>query len=263
MHGANFSLWTDGEVVKAARRSGFIPEGESFYGSGAVIEHYSPLVLGLAKHMGAENLVLFGELVGEGIQKGVNYCEGKDFYVFDVAHIIDGHLVFIDYTEDLVNTLNQSGFNTVPTLKWGSFEDVMSLDNLFESKFGGFTAEGYVAKPVVNHRLNSGSRVIIKSKNPKFSERKPSTKTKVIIPDDIKGHVSAAESYITDNRLNNLESKEGKVQQELFGKFMGMLTSDAIEEYMKDNDLELNKSDVRTIKKMLQPAARDIIKRRV
>lgn len=264
LHGANFSLWTDGEDVKAARRSGFIPEDESFYGSAPVVEHYTPLLKELAQSMPMNKLILFGELVGEGIQKGVNYCDGKDFYVFDVATLDEGELVFLDYTETLVNTLHEAGFKTSPILKQGTYQEVIALENLFNSTFGNFTAEGYVAKPVVSHTLPNGSRAIIKSKNSKFSEKKTPTKgSQVQIPDTVKQHVIAAEGYITDNRLNNVESKEGKVEQKLFGKFLGLLIADAVDDYIKDNDLEIEKADIKAVKKLLQPTARDLIKTRL
>ena len=259
LHGANFSLWTDGVEVKAARRSGFIPEDESFYGHKPVLEKYKPLILELYGFIN-KPFVLFGELVGEGIQKGVSYCEGKDFYVFDIATVVDEQLIFADFSEANVQHLESLGFKVVPILGRGTYEQILAIDNLFNSTFGEFTAEGYVAKPVVSHTLSNGSRVGIKSKNQKFSERKsPSRNSEPTISDEIKSHVEKSARYITDNRFDNVLSKEGEFDQKFIGKYIGLLVHDAFSDYIKDEGVELEDSEIKKVKKMLSPFAREII----
>lgn len=259
LHGANFSLWSNGMGVKAARRTGFLEEGESFYGCWPVVEKYKDAALELSRLI-ISPVVLFGELVGPGIQSGVHYSDEKDFIVFDVAYVLDEKLVFLDFTDKIINILKGIGFNVVPVLKRGTYQEVMELDNLYNSTYGDFIAEGYVAKPVVSYVLPNGSRVGIKSKNEHFSEKKSSNKPKIQISDSVRQHSELASDYVTQNRFNNVLSKLGEFDQKLFGKYIGLLVADALDDYIKENEIELESNDLKQIKKLLQNKAREIIK---
>ena len=96
IHGANYSLWTNGVDVIPGRRSGFIMDEKGFFKSTAIREKYEDRVRSLFNEFpGAKSVGVFGELFGgfypgypktvPMIQKGVNYCPGHEFYAFDIS----------------------------------------------------------------------------------------------------------------------------------------------------------------------------------
>ena len=106
--------------------------------------------------------VLYGEGYGAGIQKGGgNYIsDGQAFVLFDVR---------VGYwwlrrlgVDDVAYKL---GLLTVPVIGYGPLELMVRYCRLgFESTWGGFPAEGIVARPMVEFCTRAGHRVITKLK---------------------------------------------------------------------------------------------------
>ena len=107
IHGANYSLWTDGSSVKRGKRSGFV-EGEAFYGDFNF--NYDERVRDMFAYINEtcidmETLSIHGEIYGgkydhpdvekvkgaKKVQKEVSYRPDNDFIVFDIK--VDGKLV--------------------------------------------------------------------------------------------------------------------------------------------------------------------------
>ncbi|QDH49235.1 RNA ligase [Pantoea phage Phynn] len=261
IHGANFSFLTcDGATVIPAKRSGEILPGERFYDCENVVAKYLESVRNLWQKLFVTgfydvlNVQIFGELAGRGVQKDVDYGE-KDFYVFDIK--VNG-----EYLDDrLVSSLaRECGLKMAPLLGYGSYEHLKELPLTFESVVlfspsrtevkGEETvhnineaaddveniAEGYVLKPVVTAYMTNGSRVAIKCKTSKFSEKKNKSTTAFNAPVSLseadKLKLGEYVNYLTENRVKNVLSKidASNLTAKDFGRVAGLTVQDALEE---------------------------------
>lgn len=258
VHGANFSIWFDGEDLKFAKRTGFIEEGDKFYNyreamANQLLEDIEAMYMSLDESLRlsfGETMVIDGELYGCGVQRGVEYCEDQRFIAFGVR--IGEETI---PTGSAISMMENFNIPTVPVLRKGSMRELIEVDNVFDSvvaKNNGIEkspniAEGFCISPAnVFHYLPSGSACVIKSKNDKFSESAPKAKqpkTKVKLTDDQEVIISELSRHITDNRLRNVISKIGTPTPKEFGKVMGFLVRDCIEEYDKENNSNLSKDE--------------------
>ncbi len=240
IHGANFSFWCDGVDVKIARRTAFIEEDESFYECWSVFEKYKDKILALCKYMQDDesdllSIAVYGELYGSGIQSGVDYIDTKDFMCFDIVmHYADQTEATLSF--DLVEiSCDTFDIPVVPVIGKGRLIDMLNLDNDLITTINpkdGNTAEGLVIRPNVNIVDSRGSRVIIKSKNSKWSENKPRKVKKVVqFSEQDQAVFDLMCTYINENRLNNVLSKE---QTDNVPRIIGLLTQDALAEFKND-----------------------------
>lgn len=258
IHGTNFSIIIERDAVTCAKRTGPILAGEDFFGYELILKKYNDSIKAV-QHTIKEgsSMQVFGEFAGHGIQKGVNYGE-KDFYVFDIlVKTAEGTNQFVDdyMMETMCNTF---GFKMAPLLGRGKFDDLIQLPNMLDVVVNDYNelaanegipvankhvwkaivaeaniAEGYVLKPCYPKFFPNGSRVAIKCKNSKFSEKAKSDKpikAKVELTDVDKVAFSTLAAYATLNRVNNVISKIGQVGPKDFGKVMGLTVQDLLEE---------------------------------
>lgn len=258
IHGTNFSIIIERDAVTCAKRTGPILAGEDFFGYEIVLKKYNDSIKAV-QHTIKEgsSMQIFGEFAGGGIQKGVDYGE-KDFYVFDIlVKTTEGTNQFVDdyMMEQICNTF---GFKLAPLLGRGKFDDLIQLPNMLDVVVNDYNelaanegipvankhvwkavvaeeniAEGYVLKPCYPKFFPNGSRVAIKCKNSKFSEKAKSDKPikpKAELTDVDKVALSTLAAYATLNRVNNVISKIGQVGPKDFGKVMGLTVQDILEE---------------------------------
>jgi len=143
--------------------------------------------------------VIYGEFFGDGVQKGVKYCDGKDFRVFDIRHP-EGY--FLNW-EDVERICGELRFLTVPVLHKGKidFETLSSLINIdsVEAKRnrttteGKNTAEGVVVKPLIERLDRRGDRIIVKYKSDQWAENTKNRVGRTINPEDMAAQKSAQE----------------------------------------------------------------------
>ena len=265
IHGANFSLWCDGEQVKAAKRSGFLAPNECFFDSTKIVDRYKHKMLELADILSCQ-VAVFGELCGgryngvsQGpvIQKGVDYAPHNEFFVFDL--MLDG--AFIDF-RSAIKTLRAFGFTPAPILFTGSLQECLDYDHEYVTKVPGMLGletlednitEGNIIRPTNCYYLNSGARVILKRKNSKFSEKSsvPRETIPIVLPDHLQLVVNNFTEYLNENRLNSVISKIGEVTNKDFGKLQGLLIQDALEEFNNEEYESLDK----TYKKLIHKEA--------
>ena len=271
IHGANFSLWTDGEMVRMAKRTSFIDDEASFFG----IQHIkSDLILNaLDLHSGIVGALLssldpskeiwepppivtiYGELFGgtyphpevekvanaKKVQKGVYYCPQNDFIVFDIA--VDRQFLSFKRMRELVEG---AGFNCVEELFRGPFRACLNYRNDFPStiykrydlpKINDNICEGIVIRPEEPRFLFDHSRVMLKSKNAKFAEsasRKEKVKHVADLTGGAKEALDAMIVMVTDNRYDSVVSKMGEVAPKDFGPLQGAMMKDILSELMKE-----------------------------
>lgn len=269
VHGANTSFLCDGEEVRFAKRTSVLSGDENFYDFLSLLEAYKPKVLSLFKRIRATHpavtaISVFGEMFGgryahEGvpavkgmtlIQKGVNYTPVHEFYGFDI-YLFEGETGCYLSVDEVNSLFEAEGFFYARTLKRGSLAECLKYPNAFQSKISQWLGlpdiddnicEGIVIRPVTPQYLRNGSRVLIKSKNARFAEKK-SVKTRnklftesVPYSDSLKAMLPELEAYVTENRLNNVISHIGEVTlPKDFGKIMGMFSKDILEDFMKEH----------------------------
>lgn len=269
VHGANTSFLCDGEDVKFAKRTSVLSEDDKFYDFQSMLEAYKPRVLSLFKiiretHPAVSAISVFGEMFGgryahEGvpaikgltlIQKGVNYTPTHEFYGFDI-YVFEGETGSYLAVDEVNSLFEAEGFFYARSLMRGSLAECLKYPNAFQSKISQWLGlpdiddnicEGVVIRPVTPQYLRNGSRVLIKSKNARFAEKK-SIKARnklftepVPYSDSLKALLPELETYVTENRLNNVISHIGEVTlPKDFGKIMGMFSKDILEDFLKEN----------------------------
>lgn len=258
IHGANFSIWVNATNTRIAKRSGLMPDDTGFfnvYNIAHELKERARYLYRTAKLADSKikEVVIYGELFGGSyphpkiednpkykmVQKGVWYAPDLQFAVFDIK--VDGEFLDCDLTYlYCVNT----GFFPIPTIYEGSFKDCLSLRNDYLSvvhkewslpKIKGNIMEGIVIRPVDNRYLRRGERVIIKSKNRKFSEtndRKPKRPMKLRACG--KKFIEMAIPMVTGNRYDSAISKIGDVTPRDFGRILGAIVQDIHDEISKD-----------------------------
>ena len=237
VHNCNFSFWCDGVEVKVASRTQFV-DG-TFFNCQVVINRYSQGILDWCVRNNVQDLIVYGELYGKGVQKEVEYGD-RDFRAFDV--VIDGT------TQDKLGAISiakDCGLLFTPVIKVGSFKDCLQLPNTFQSWLTPDEfineenfAEGLVIEPVTPAYLNNGSRIHFKNKTESFSEKKRQPKENQVfeLSEQESDLMNSLLEYNTPQRVQNVLSKFGKVTNKDFGKILGLTTQDLLEEFTKETE---------------------------
>ncbi|WP_439479651.1 RNA ligase family protein [Chryseobacterium aquaticum] len=237
VHGANFSFFTDGKEIKIAKRTSFIEIDEKFYNAHQILERYRKNVIDVFQmvktmHPDVETVVIYGELFGGGykhtevepvkvaikVQKGVEYSPYNEFYAFDIK--LNG-TTYLDI--DVVNEIfEETGFFYAKILFQGTLEDALKFPNDFNSKIPAWLGlpeiennicEGTIIKALKTKYFGNGSRVILKNKNEKWTEKSKmvrkdkSAQKEAHFSENAKNIWDEIQKYATANRLNNVVSK--------------------------------------------------------
>lgn len=262
VHGSNFSFLTDGIEIRCAKRTDFLAEDEKFYDYPELLERYKERVIQMfnltkSEFPELETLTIFGEMFGGNyphpdvqkhgqivqIQKGVFYAPIHEFYGFDVK--VNNIYLNVDKANEL---FEKADFLYAKTLFQGDFESCLKYPNAFQSHIAAWLnlpeikdniCEGVVIRPIQSTFFPNGERVLIKNKNEKFAEKKSfknrPPKPKPEYSSALMDLCTETESYITENRLNNVISKIGEVSvPKDFGKIMGLFAKDAVDDFAKD-----------------------------
>ncbi len=298
VHGANTSFLCDGEEVRFAKRTEILAEDEMFYDYQELNNRYKEKVLSLftdikTKYPKVTHISVFGEMFGGKyphdevkanrkvgpIQKGVFYSPEHDFYAFDIYLFTEdgGWFLPVDEVNGLFET---EGFFYAKTIFRGTFAECLKHPNAFQSKIAewlGLPAiednicEGIVIRPVVPTYLRNGARVLIKSKNECFAEKKSVKKRNKLfsepIPhsDALKALIEEGETYVTENRLANVVSHLGEVHlPKDFGKVMGLFSKDALDDFLKEHGglySALDKCEQKSFNKEINKFCTNLVKK--
>ncbi len=175
--------------------------------------------------------------------------------------------------------INDFGFVGNTPLFQGSFRDCLKYPNEFPDPLhklwdlpeveGNNVCEGVVIEPEEPKHFPSGSRVILKNKNAKFSEKASHRKPrKLQLPHEWTvegaGEVQIVFHYITENRLRNvLSHADFGINDKVFGRLMGMFAQDVFKDYLLDRSdkfNELNKKEQDLLKKEMQRKCAECIR---
>lgn len=297
VHGANTCFLCDGTDIQFAKRTAIVADGEIFYDYESLMDEHRERVLALTRDVmntdpDVEQVCIFGELFGGKyahpdvekvknatlVQKGICYCPGHGFYGFDIyLQTADGgRFLDVEHTNAL---FENHGFFYARTLFSGTLDECLAHPNAFITHIPEWLGlppiednicEGIVIRPVVPLFLRSGNRVLIKSKNERFAEKKGVKKSRPAFDaaaeysDELNDLISELERYINPARLDNVISHIGEVDMfKDFGKVTGLLAKDAFEDFMKENALafdELEKTEQKSLKKELTKLATNIVR---
>ena len=258
VHGGNFSLWFDGTDFKMAKRSSFLGEETTFFGADVIKDELEKKTKVLWENLSEKNqpleIAIFGEMfggfmfgkktIGKKIQKGIAYCPDNKFMAFDVVK--NGEYLSVDVCNNL---LDEAGFFKAETLFRGTFDECVAYPNQFNSKIWEQLTgevieeenicEGVVIRPVEPKYLKCGSRVIIKNKNEKWTEKAKAPRKlrdQHKFTEDGQKVLDIASMCVTENRLRNVLSKFEKVTNKDFSKIMKAIMEDIMEELHKDEE---------------------------
>jgi len=255
LHGANFSFWTDGIEVRSAQRSQFT-DG-NFYNCQEVIDRYSEQVMELKnkEYPEANEIAVYGELFGPKIQKGIYYGTEKDFMAFELRIMADDEHDFIVPQIQAGMLFKKYKINHVPFITvCASLDEALEVSNEFTShaykNAYGYDAENDVCEFTAGENLaegvviipadgalytGNGSRVMLKNKTEKFAEVIKSKKVRKEKVDNPFNDLAA--TYVNENRMNAVVSKFGEVTQKDFGRIIGLMNIDILEDLVKDEEI--------------------------
>lgn len=297
VHGSNTSFLSDGEDVGFAKRTSVLTDDEKFYDFQSLLEQYRPKILSLFKRIkeeypGVTSISVFGEMFGgryahEGvpaqkdiilIQKGVHYTPGHEFYGFDI-YLFEGEEGRYLTVDEANRLFEAEGFFYAKSLFRGSLDECLNYPNAFQSKIPEWLGlpeiadnicEGVVIRPVAPQYLRNGSRVLIKSKNAHFAEKKgvrarnKEFAEPVPYSDALRALIPELEAYVTENRLNNVISHIGEVSlPKDFGKIMGLFARDILDDFLKEHGGEytaLDKCEQKSLNRELNHLATSFVR---
>lgn len=291
IHGSNLSVIATANEVTFAKRSGLLGD-DNFYGLHALTPKLQDMARTVFEHCntvfdGIEQVILRGEIFGgtyphddvprnpsaTRVQKEVFYSPNNEFYVFDIQ--VDGQYMSCDAKYDLCCDL---GIPHCRPLAMGTLNELLEeLNPVFDDpistelgypKIKDNKSEGYVLKPNEACYLSCGSRVILKLKNPKFSEQKSGkSKTQPAPAKDYSPEVRVAieevDRYITENRLRNVLSKLGsEFTNKDFGKIMGAFNKDVLADFEADSIgfAKLSKEDKKVVTKQMSNRSSQLLR---
>jgi Rnl2 family RNA ligase len=269
VHGSNSCFVSDGQNVRFAKRTGFVEADERFYDYEELLDRYKDKIISLfarlkSAYADLQSLSVFGEMFGgvyphpnvknnprvQNIQKGVFYCPFHEFYGFDLYIRGTETSRYLPVSETNV-LFEAENFFYAKTLFQGSLDDCLLYPNAFQSRIAEWLdlppiddniCEGIVIRPAEPVYFGNGSRLLLKSKNSRFAEKKsvkkrePSLFVEPTYSESLKELLPVAELYVTENRLNNVVSKIGHVSiPKDMGKLIGLFSKDTLEDFLKEH----------------------------
>jgi len=130
--------------------------------------------------------------------------------------------------------------------------------------------EGVVIRPVATTYLSNGARVLLKSKNARFAEKKAVKKRapKLFVgpsySESLNNLLEVIEEYVTENRLNNVVSKIGQIAvPKDTGRLIGLFSKDILDDFLKEHSGDyaaIEKSEQKVLNKHIGSLATALIK---
>ena len=298
VHGSNCCFVTDGQEVRFAKRTSFVESGEMFFDYEELLERYKEKAIRLfhrvkSKYTDIESISIFGEMFGGRyphpevknstkvicIQKGVFYCPYHEFYAFDLYVLGTENRKYLSLDE-MNSFFEDEKFFYARSLHRGVLEECLQYPNAFQSRIAEWLGlppvednicEGVVIRPLDIVFFKNGSRLLLKSKNSRFAEKKsvkkrqPSLFVEPTYSEMLKDLLVITEEYVTENRLNNVVSKIGEVSvPKDFGKLIGFLSKDILSDFLSEHSSDyalIEKSEQKILNQHVNKQATALIKR--
>jgi Rnl2 family RNA ligase len=202
-----------------------------------------------------------------------------EFYGFDIYVVGTDRKRYLPVDE--TNKFFEEGeIFYAKTLFRGTLDECLAYPNDFQSHIAEWLGlppiesnicEGVVIRPSEPVFLRNGSRLLLKSKNSKFAEKKAVKKRQPALfvaptySEALNEQLTLTEAYVTENRLNNVISKIGHVSiPKEMGKLIGLFSKDILEDYLKEhasNYALIEKSEQKILNRHVNKQASDLIKK--
>lgn len=236
-----------------------ITEKDALYGLGSetlFLRQHLPLGRILDRFKGERvDYIIYGEIYGAGIQKGMNYGSSKAFCVFDIA--MGEFLLPFDETKKICEEI---GLPLVPIVFEGEpskeiFKKLINVESWLAKEKGadGTITEGIVIKSTTALRNTFGDYLMCKYKSDGFEEKISTKEEKPKI--DASPLSSFASTYVVEVRIrkmiDKLKEKGGYTGTMADAKPLGDELSKDIETEEKDEFEKILKENPHLNKKML------------
>lgn len=279
IHGANFSIIFDKDNnINFASRNMLLKSTDKFYdlpglkfvenNGKSLVQRVSELNQYLREFYGdtVTQVNMYGEYAGtltqgNKVQKEVDYGT-QEFYLFDITVTMNGILLAVSKTfvRDLAEKFGLA--QPVLLLVTNNFDEALSVPNDFDSisgrlKYNGAKqiteelifsgqniTEGVVIEPDEPKFFSSGTRVILKNKNSKFSENHTSKpmKKEAILSDSENKLFHLVNGYINEQRVSNVCSHYGYGTKEELAKNFSSVVKEVFADVV--SDLEKDEIDL-------------------
>ena len=254
LDGSNISFYFNKKEMKVFSRNNRIGDGDSFFGVWDVIKgrEYVDFFNYLKNVMigDIQSIQVYGEIVGPGIQKRINYGDKKFIRFFGICinDILQSPYVSREFIpEELYVPIMGIAKGLTEALAWNeNFVEPLSVN--------GDISEGIVIKPYNKVYISPVDEIFLLKKKTKEFTEKMGKKIKV------DGTMHPMESwrveflnYITENRVLSVFSKEGEIKSPTeIGKYISWVSLDAQKDFLKDYESEetlqnLDKKDAKYI----------------
>lgn len=203
-----------------------------------------------------KNINLYGEVFSDKILKRIPYNKPRVLF-YDA--IINEKMITQKEFEELKKEINYPEMFLEP-LSITTLGNAITFD--IENFYSKFTdekciAEGIVIKGYEKFIIYNSHILMIKNKSKQFSEKKS---IKTTNQNNFKYENFL--SYINENRLLSVISKEGEPNTKNMGNFIKLIITDAIDDYIKDGNT-LDDKEIKNIRKLYSKNIVILIQQRI
>lgn len=240
IHGANFSVITDGNFLRYAKRKELLNEDDDFFDYKSAVQDkelkfWEAFEFVKSTHPDVIEISFFGELFGGSyphpeleardftpVQSGIYYSPVIEFFIFDILLRTEKENYFLSYNE-LSEVCKQFNLPYTEALMIGKFSDALNFPFEFESKVPSSLklpplpfpnkAEGIVIKPSEHILVESSKgkiRPVIKRKIKEFAEDFYTQSSQDVTQLGLKQRVLA---LVNQNRIDSAISKSGRIKK--------------------------------------------------
>lgn len=258
IHGANFQVgWRKDDNgkfgIRLGSRQNFITE--DFFGLSASRE-FTDTLSNITSILSSftEEAIIYGEVYGSNIQKGIFYSDIKNFIVFDIK--VGNTFLPRGAVEDICKA---GGVEWCKTIFKGSLKNCLNYSNefnsLLESELTGEDirsdniCEGIVIRPEKIYFTDKDQFVAIKNKNDKWTEKsKVAKRDKQSEPsvEDTKLYLKLSE-LVTANTISSAISKIGR-ELKFIPALLKEVISDISETVLSEDESLLEKDVKRVVR---------------
>ncbi|HME54432.1 MAG TPA: RNA ligase family protein [Candidatus Lokiarchaeia archaeon] len=244
--GANFRIrFAPGEqMILGSRNQNLTELNKDHFGLRVVLKTFADELARLQGLADEEQraFVIYGELFGPGIQQEIDYGAEKHVRFFDIWFDGDETPLPAMKFRELMTRLQLEPLTVDNLAVIVGLQAALEYDIAFNTTYNPGDAgvcEGVVIKPADKQYILDDAIFYLKKKNPQFLEAKERTVVeKPARAENIIEMHEAFLDYITPQRVTSVFSKEGKISSKAeIGKFLRLVSEDAIKDFLKDHDL--------------------------
>jgi len=255
LHGCNICLiFTPNEGMLVCSRNKILDPDESFFDVWNTLKKYEEELRAIQQYVDTTKTIMrvFGELVGSGINKGVDYMDEKFIRFFDIY--IDDKLIAPIHSMTLLDNIGVTHM-IVPIIGIvPSLQEALSFSCEFPTKINpkeGNICEGIVIKSYHNVFISPVGEVFyLKKKNEKFKEKQHEPKP-IMELDEFDNWNNVFRTYITHNRVESTYSKMGIISEnKQLVEYIKVILDDARKDFLKDYGEELKGASKAQLKRV-------------